>query len=115
MLVSDAEFRDNIVLKRALVALFVGLSVPLMAIGPVQAGELLSFSYGPLIRSLRISSLQAFAKDGSVADDLAFFLQFTPANKRENLRSALLQRADIEPLSVSQFFNSRIGLDVVER
>jgi predicted dienelactone hydrolase len=115
MLVFDSEFGDNIVLKRALVALFVGLSVPLMAIGPVQAGELLSFSYGPLIRSLRISSLQAFAKDGSVADDLAFFLQFTPANKRENLRSALLQRADIDPLSVSQFFNSRIGLDVLER
>ena len=115
MLGFDVEFTQNIVLKRALVALFAGLSVPLMAIGPVQAGELLSFSYGPLIRSLRISSLQAFAKDGSVADDLAFFLQFTPASKREDLRSALLQRADIDPLLVSQFFNSRIGSDVLER
>ena len=102
-------------LKPALVALFAGLCAPLMTISPVHAGELLSFSYGPLIRSLRISSLQAFAKDGTVADDLAFFLQFTPANQREELRSALVQRADIDPLLVSQFFNSRIGADVLER
>jgi hypothetical protein len=86
-----------------------------MAISPLHAGELLSFTYGPLIRSLRISSLQAFAKDGSVAEDLAFFLQFTPASKREDLRSALVQRADIDPLLVSQFFNSQIGSDVLER
>ncbi len=86
-----------------------------MAISPVHAGELLSFSYGPLIRSLRISSLQAFAKDGTVADDLAFFLQFTPASKREALRSILLKRADISPLTVSRFFSSRIGEDVLER
>jgi predicted dienelactone hydrolase len=115
MLNFDQQVKENIVLKSALVALFAGLSVPLMAISPVQAGELLSFSYGPLIRSLRISSLQAFAKDGSVADDLAFFLQFTPANQREDLRSALVQRAEIDPLVVSQFFNSRIGEDVLER
>jgi predicted dienelactone hydrolase len=86
-----------------------------MAISPAHAGELLSVTYGPLIRSLRISSLQAFAKDGSVADDLAFFLQFTPANKRENLRSVLVKRADIDPLTVSQFFNTRIGDNVLER
>lgn len=115
----DQQLKGNhllkILLKPALVALFAGLSVPLMAISPIHAGELLSFSYGPLIRSLRISSLQAFAKDGSVADDLAFFLQFTPANKRDELRSALVQRADIDPLLVSQFFYSHIGEEVLER
>jgi predicted dienelactone hydrolase len=115
----DQQIKGNIMikilLKPAIVALFAGLCAPLMAISPVHAGERLSFSYGPLIRSLRISSLQAFAKDGSVADDLAFFLQFTPANQREELRSALVQRADIDPLLVSQFFNSRIGADVLER
>ena len=115
----DQQIKGNIMikilLKPAIVALFAGLCAPLMAISPVHAGERLSFSYGPLIRSLRISSLQAFAKDGSVADDLAFFLQFTPANRREELRSALVQRADIDPLLVSQFFNSQIGADVLER
>lgn len=119
MLNFDQEFKGNIVLRislrRALGALFAGLSIPLMAARPLHAGELLSFSYGPLIRSLRISSLQAFAKDGSVADDLAFFLQFTPAKQREELRSALVKRADIDPLTVSQFFNSEIGADVLER
>jgi len=115
----DQKIKENIMLKLlfkpALVALFAGLAAPLMAISPVHAGELLSISYGPLIRSLRISSLQAFAKNGSVADDLAFFLQFTPANQREDLRSALVQRTDIDPLLVSQFFNSQIGEDVLER
>ena len=98
MLNFDQEFNENVLIKilrtillnsllnRALQTLFAGLSLPLMAISPLHAGELLSFTYGPLIRSLRISSLQAFAKDGSVAEDLAFFLQFTPANKREDLR-----------------------------
>ena len=93
MLNLNQEFKENvllkILLKRALGTLFAGLSLPLMAISPVHAGELLSFSYGPLIRSLRISSLQAFAKDGSVAEDLAFFLQFTPANKRAGVALSL--------------------------
>jgi predicted dienelactone hydrolase len=115
MLNFDAEFSENILLKRALVGLFAGFSLSLMAVSPVHAGELLSFSYGPLIRSLRISSLQAFAKDGSIADDLAFFLQFTPPNKQAELRAALVKRADIDPLLVSQFFNSGIGEDVLER
>jgi hypothetical protein len=81
----------------------------------VHAGELLSFSYGPLVRSMRISSLQAFAKDGSLAEDLAFFLQFTPANKQVELRAALLKRADIDPLLVLQFINSKIGVDLLKR
>jgi predicted dienelactone hydrolase len=105
----------NISLKPWLVGLLAGLSLPLLSGSPVQAGEVLSFSYGPLIRSLRISSLQAFAKDGSVADDLAFFLQFVPASKHAALRSALVQRADVDPLIVSRFFNSSIGEDVLER
>ena len=59
MLNFHQEFNENVLhkilrntlLNRALGTLFAGLSLPLMAISPVHAGELLSFSYGPLIRS----------------------------------------------------------------
>lgn len=55
MLNFHQEFNENVLHKilrnRALGTLFAGLSLPLMAISPVHAGELLSFSYGPLIRS----------------------------------------------------------------
>jgi hypothetical protein len=52
MLNFDQEFKENVLLKillniflnRALRTLFAGLSLPLMAISPVHAGELLSFS-----------------------------------------------------------------------
>ncbi len=89
--------------------------VAVMADMPSQAAETLSFSYGPLIRSLKVSSLETFAEDGTVAEDLAFFLTLVKPEEYPLLRKALTEKADIDPLIVSRFFNSNIGEDILER
>ena len=102
-------------LKRKFTSVAACLAGAVLASAPANAGESLSFSYGPLIRSLKISSLKQFAKDGKVADDLAFFLQLTTAKQQEQFRESLSRRAPVDPMIVSRFFSSEIGEDVLER
>lgn len=89
--------------------------VAVMADMPSHAAETLSFSYGPLIRSLKVSSLETFAENGTVEEDLAFFLTLVKPEEYPLLRKALTEKADIDPLIVSRFFNSDIGEDILER
>ncbi|KMM17276.1 alpha/beta hydrolase [Synechococcus sp. GFB01] len=86
-----------------------------LAAPPATASESLSFSYGPVIRSLKVSSLERFAADGTVEDDLAFFLAAVKPEDYPMLRAALTAKAPIDPLIVSRFFYSGIGEDVLER
>jgi predicted dienelactone hydrolase len=90
-------------------------SAAVLAGQPARASETLSFSYGPLIRSLKVSSLQKFAEDGTVEEDLAFFLALVKPEDYPRLRKALTEKADVAPLVVSRFFNSDIGEDTLER
>ncbi|EDY37445.1 conserved hypothetical protein [Cyanobium sp. PCC 7001] len=83
--------------------------------GAARAGESISFSYGPLIRSLKVSSLETFADSGAIEDDLAFFLQAVPPEQLPMLRKALTTKAEVDPLIVSRFFNSSMGADVLKR
>ncbi len=82
---------------------------------PARATETLSFSYGPLIRSLKISSLETFADNGTIEDDLAFFLAAVKPEQYPLLRQVLTSKTEVNPLIVSRFFNSHIGEDVLER
>ena len=50
-------------LKLKFMSLAGCLAGVVLASAPALAGESLSFSYGPLIRSLKISSLKHFAND----------------------------------------------------
>ncbi len=106
-------------IKRAcagvIAALTVGMAGAVVAASPVRAGETLSFSYGPLIRSLKISSLKTFADNGTVPEDLAYFLQFSTPKQQAEFRKALVLKTSIDPLLLSRFFNSAIGEDVLER
>ncbi len=106
-------------IKRAcagvIAALTVGMTGAVVAAPPVQAGETLSFSYGPLIRSLKISSLKTFADNGTVPEDLAYFLQFSTPKQQAEFRKALVLKSSVDPLLVSRFFNSDIGESVLER
>jgi predicted dienelactone hydrolase len=99
----------------ALAGAAVLASATVLAGQPAGASETLSFSYGPLIRSLKISSLQKFAEDGTVEDDLAFFLALVKPEDYPLLRKALTEKADVDPLIVSRFFNSDLGEDTLER
>lgn len=90
------------------------LSACLTAI-PVNAAEKLYLSYGPILLSLQVESLETFAKDGTINKDLGFYLgQVTPEVQAE-FRKALLKRIDVNPVLVSRFFNTKMGEAILNR
>jgi len=114
------QFSKTSTIGRRLAGKALGLCLVLggaavLAGPPARASESLSFSYGPLIRSLKVSSLETFAEDGTVEEDLGFFLTLVKPEDYPRLRKALTEKAPVDPLIVSRFFNSDIGEDILER
>ena len=92
-------------LKSGIIALLIGLSSIGLAPVSVRAAEEISLSYGFLIESLKVSSLEAFAKDGTVSEDLEPYLRSSSAEERAEFREALTKRIDVDPVLISRFFN----------
>ena len=76
---------------------------------PVRAAERLYFSYGLFERSVSISSLEAYAEDGTVNADLGFFLNFLNSDIEEELQKALNTKYELDPVAISQSFYDPIG------
>jgi len=76
---------------------------------PVRAAERLHFSYGLFERSVSVSSLEAYAEDGTVNADLRFFLKFFGSDIEEEFQKALNTRYELDPVAVSQSFYDPIG------
>lgn len=94
-----------------------GLLSTSLTILPVQAAEKLYLIYNPLIFSLKVSSLEAFAKEGTIDKNLEFYLNLTHASQEQQakFREALLKRADLNPVQLYRFFNTEIGEDILSR
>jgi predicted dienelactone hydrolase len=87
-----------------------------LTILPARAADKLYFSYGPLLLpSLRVESLETFAKDGTIDKNLKFYLRGTTPEQDAKFREALLKRIDINPVMLSRFFNTEIGEDILTR
>jgi predicted dienelactone hydrolase len=89
-------------------------SVLLMA-RPLQAAEKIILTYGPLQLSVKVSSLETFAKEGKIEKDLEFYLGKTSQEQQAQFRKALLERADLSPVLLSRFFYTQIGEDILTR
>lgn len=97
--------------KRWLVYLVLGVFSALISTMPVTAAERIYFIYSPLSLSLRVQSLELFAKQGEVNQDLQFYFDRigTSQQEQEAFRQALLEKAQLEPVLLSRLFNSDIG------
>jgi predicted dienelactone hydrolase len=80
---------------------------------PVWAAEKLYLTYGPMKLSVSVASLETFAKEGKINKDLEFYLGRATPEQQAKFREALLERADLDPLLVSRFFNTEIGEDIL--
>jgi predicted dienelactone hydrolase len=80
---------------------------------PIRAAEKLYLTYGPLGISVSVASLETFAKEGKINKDLEFFLGQATPEQQAQFRAALVERADVDPLLVSRFFNTEIGEDIL--
>ncbi len=103
-------------LSRSLQSLALGaITVASMAI-PVKAQQTLYFVFPPLKESLRVESLETFAQDGTVNQDLGFYLKLANADEEARLkfREALNLTSPVEPRLIARFFNSELGASILD-
>ena len=103
--------------SRATSALFGGLlgGFGVLAASPAAAAERVIVSLGILSDSIKISSLEKYAKTGEAAPDLYDFLRFVPPEQREAVQSALTVRAELGAIPIAQFLYSPQGEILLER
>lgn len=82
---------------------------------PLRAAEKIYVSYGILERSIAVSSLEAYARDGTIDDDLAVYVQYGDAKQLKQLKSVLVARADVNLIAVSQFLYTPQGEVLLKR
>ena len=76
---------------------------------PSQAAERIIFSVGAFERSVSLASIEAFAKDGRITEELApFVAQVDPATLAQ-ARELLSQRLDVDVTTVAQVLYSPQG------
>lgn len=102
---------------RLLQSLALG-SITVFAIAiAAKAQKTLYFVFSPLKESLKVESLEIFAQDGTVNQDLAFYFKIAKADEEVQLkfREALDVTSPIKPLLISRFFNSQLGEAILEQ
>lgn len=82
---------------------------------PSVAADSIILTYGALRRSIRIESLEIFAKEGIINSNLRLYLGNLSPQQQQELRAVLLKPVPVDPVLLSRFFNSQIGEDVLTR
>ena len=102
-----------------LFSLILGMLTAVGTILPAQGAERINFiiTGSPLKLSLRISSLEAFAADGTIDRGLADYMRITGASEAEKaqFRKILLKRTEIDPVLLSRLLRTEMGEDLLSR
>ncbi|MEG3436294.1 alpha/beta hydrolase [Pannus brasiliensis CCIBt3594] len=98
--------------RRSLVLGFLSLMV---AIAPVTAANEILFFLGPFGRSVKVSSLEVFAKNGTIDGNLRQYLRNTTPAQQAEFREALTKSAPLSPVLLSRFFNTEMGESILNR
>lgn len=108
----------DVQIKKSLRWLGISLSwlIPLAGtIHPALGAERIYFVYGALKISIPIKSLQTYAKTGKPDADLAPFAKRLSPKQRTELQRVLVNKIDLSPVAVSQFFYSPLGETLLGR
>jgi predicted dienelactone hydrolase len=102
--------------KQSTISLFLlGIATTCLTSLPVKAAEKIFLSYGPLKFSVKVESLETFAKDGTINEDLGQYLDLIKPEQREKFREVLTKKVPLEPVLVSRFFNTEMGQQILLR
>ncbi|MGB3237439.1 MAG: alpha/beta hydrolase [Geitlerinemataceae cyanobacterium] len=85
------------------------------ALKPAVAADRIYASYAVLERSISISALEQYAKDGTIEEDLAVYARYANPSDLQQLRKILQARADLDPVVISQFLYTRQGEVLLKR
>ncbi len=93
-------------------AIIGGSFISTFALMPsLRAAEYIEFVYSPLSKSLEISSLEAFATDGTITSNLKFYLDIVDASdaEKELLRTTLTRQIPVDPVLLSRVLRTYEG------
>lgn len=112
-----SDFRLGKLTARLGIALLnVGLLLaPVVMPHPVQGAERIYIPFGPMEFSLPIASLERYAKEGKIDQELAVYAGYLDQKQLEQFRQVLTTRVDVTPLAISQFLYSPQGEVILER
>jgi predicted dienelactone hydrolase len=103
-------------MKKFLRYLGLGLLSTFLTATPGLGAERISFFYPPFGEfSLSVKSLETFAKEGKIDDELSFYASRATPQQLAQLRDLLQQRFNVSPTLISQVTYSPIGEQVVKR
>ncbi len=80
-----------------------------------EAAERIAIQFGYLGRSIPVSSLEAFATDGTIDLSLRWYLRNVSPDVQSNIRQALTASRDISPSELSQLLHTPIGTSMLLR
>jgi predicted dienelactone hydrolase len=90
------------------------LPIPPIANSAAAAAKVY-ISYGAIERSISVNSLEKYAKEGIIDDDIATYAAYVSPERLLQLQRVLQARIDLSPVAVSQFLYTPIGQTLLER
>lgn len=87
----------------------------LLSATTAPAAERIQITFGPLQRSIPVSALEAYVRDGTINADLAPYAHYIPEEQRQPLRQLLQTRVNLSPVVISQFFYTPQGETLLRR
>ncbi len=82
---------------------------------PAFAAERIQITFEIFERSISVNSLELYARQGRINDDLATYAQYVPSEQMARLRQILVTRLPISPVAVSQFLYTPQAEYLLER
>lgn len=91
------------------------LCAPVVIPSAALGAQEIYISYGPLEVSLPIASLELYAKEGKIDQELSFYAGYLKPEQLVQLRKVLVTRIDVTPVAVAQFLYSTQGEIILNR
>ncbi|WP_088892672.1 alpha/beta hydrolase [Leptolyngbya ohadii] len=104
-------------LRSRLLQRIVGLALfPIvLSAGAAWSANRLLLSYGLLEREIPVSSLRAYAEDGTIDADLRSYKPYLSDEQLQQLRQVLNAKANLSPVAVAQFLYTEQGEILLDR
>lgn len=96
-------------------ALASALASAALLASPASAAERITLSYGLLGRSISTESLEIYARDGRVTEDLEKYTRYLDEEQLQQLRQLLRAEADLSSVAISQFLYTEQGEVLLNR
>ena len=91
------------------------LCAPVVIPSAAQGAQEIYISYGPLEVSLPIASLELYATEGKIDEELKFYAGYLKPEQLVQLRKILVTRVDVTPVAIAQFLYSTQGEIILNR